>query len=139
MDEKIKTELIKQIKIITISQQTILLFIYAIILNYINVNKLRVELLDKLNNTNCADELIDTKWIPITSSIIIVYGAYIFLSINYSIFIEGINTYNNSKKITEDKKILKGLYESYLASAFVFVASIIRLVNIQNPEQEITF
>lgn len=137
MDETTRCNLLKQLNIITLSQQTIGVIIFAVALSYINVNKIRVGILDQLNGTKCADDLPDTTYLPLLTSILIVYGGYIFLYIAYEALIEGIKVYNKSPKKKKDKKILEGLYEAYLASAFVFVAALIRISNINTRSEEL--
>lgn len=183
--DEVKGSLFKQLGIINLSQETILIVMITLILNYINVSKLKAQLVDVIYDTDYAKTLPDTKQIPLITSILIVYATYIFLLIAYNALQDGITgknkkatkdrnlktraikstvftsttsskrhpigrgrwkyrtNYSNKNRDTSrhsrstDRNTIKGLYESYLASALVFVASLIRLVNVNTPSEEL--
>ena len=140
MTDETRESLENQLKITSLSQQTIVIIIYAIILNLIQVNKIRVTILDELNGTNYAKDLPNTEKIPFISSVLIVYASYIFLYIAYITLIQGINATSNSNTGSNNNSSgnnINGLYDSYLASAFVFVAALIRLSNINTTSEEL--
>ncbi len=76
-------ELFKQLNILNISYDSLLLILVAIILNIEFVSGERAKLLDQLNNTNISDSLPDLSRIPIISNEIFLLVTSIFLFINY--------------------------------------------------------
>ena len=77
-------ELFKQLNILNISYDSLLLILLAIILNIEFVSGERIKVLDKLNNTNMADSLPDLSKIPRISNEIFLLTTSIFLFITKS-------------------------------------------------------
>lgn len=115
-----------QLGTVTLSYNTLKIILFAIILSTINVNKIRLTLIDKLNNTKCADRLPDTSDFSIITSVLALYGTYIFLKISEQSVNEqsatGVNQSNNSS--------IRSAQDNYKASIFVFVAALIRFISL---------
>ena len=82
-----REELFKQLNILNISYDSLLLILVAVILNIEFVSGERTKLLDQLNNnTNISDSLPDLSRIPIISNEIFLLVTSIFLFINYDAY-----------------------------------------------------
>lgn len=132
--DQARQQLIKFLETVTVSYNTIQIIILAIVLSAVNVNKLKVQLEDQLNNTNYADCLPDTTQIPLVTSIMIVYGTYIFAQIAQ----QTLQQQQQASAESGDKQQLELASNGYLASIFVFLAALIRLSNIINSPTQTT-
>lgn len=130
--DQAREQLLKALEITNISYDTLQIIILAIVLSAVNVNKIKVQLQDQLNNTNYAECLPDTSNLPLITSIMIVYGTYIFAQV-------GQQTLQDQKQISTEPNdpALTAASDGYLASVFVFIAALIRLNNVINkPKKE---
>ena len=126
-NDQAREQLLKALGVATLSYDTLQIIILAIVLSAVNVNKIKVQLQDQLNDTNYAECLPDTSAIPLITSIMIVYGTYIFAQV-------GQQTLQDQKQISTDANdpALTAASDGYLASVFVFIAALIRLNNVIN-------
>ena len=128
-----RENLIKTLDMITLSYDTLQIIILAIVLSAVNVNKMKIQLQDQLNDTNYAECLPDTTNIPLITSVMIVYATYTFAQLSQQ-------TLQEQKQISSDindSKVIAAS-EGYLASILVFIAALIRLNNIINSPTETT-
>lgn len=123
-----KQALLKQLEIVNLSENTIQIALLATFLSFLNIDRTRITLLDQINETDYADSLPNISDLPRLSSILFIYVTFTFLQIAFNALQDGINT-----KVTN----IEGLYESYLASLLVFVATLIRYFNLNTPAEDI--
>lgn len=123
-----KEALLKQLEILNVSENTIQIALLATFLSFLNIDRTRITLLDQINDTEYAKGLPNFSEIPRLSNILFIYVTFTFLQISYNALQDGINA--NAINI-------EGLYESYLASLLVFVATLIRYFNLSTRAEDI--
>lgn len=123
-----KQALLKQLEIVNLSENTIQIALLATFLSFLNIDRTRITLLDQINETDYADSLPNISDLPRLSSILFIYVTFTFLQIAFNALQDGINTKGTN---------IEGLYESYLASLLVFVATLIRYFNLNTPAEDI--
>lgn len=117
-------ELFKQLNILNISYDSLLLILVAIILNIEFVSGERAKLLDQLNNTNISDSLPDLSRIPIISNEIFLLVTSIFLFINYDAYETAIED-----EISQRDQIRA--FRAFISSFLVLVATSISRGNLE--------
>ena len=117
-------ELFKQLNILNISYDSLLLILLAIILNIEFVSGERIKILDKLNNTNMADSLPDLSKIPRISNEIFLLTTSIFLFINYDAFETTIE--NDASRRDEIRA-----FRAFISSFLILVATSITSGNLE--------
>lgn len=117
-------ELFKQLNILNISYDSLLLILLAIILNIEFVSGERIKILDKLNNTNMADSLPDLSKIPRISNEIFLLTTSIFLFINYDAFETAIE--NDASRRDEIRA-----FRAFISSFLILVATSINSGNLE--------
>lgn len=117
-------ELFKQLNILNISYDSLLLILVAIILNIEFVSGERAKLLDQLNNTNISDSLPDLSRIPIISNEIFLLVTSIFLFINYDAYETSIED-----EVSQRDKIKA--FRAFISSFLVLVATSISRGNLE--------
>lgn len=117
-------ELFKQLNILNISYDSLLLILLAIILNIEFVSGERIKILDKLNNTNMADSLPDLSKIPRISNEIFLLTTSIFLFINYDAFETAIE--NDTSRRDEIRA-----FRAFISSFLILVATSITSGNLE--------
>ena len=117
-------ELFKQLNILNISYDSLLLILVAIILNIEFVSGERAKLLDQLNNTNISDSLPDLSRIPIISNEIFLLVTSIFLFINY-------DAYETSIEDEVSQRDQIKAFRAFISSFLVLVATSISRGNLE--------
>lgn len=117
-------ELFKQLNILNISYDSLLLILVAIILNIEFVSGERAKLLDQLNNTNISDSLPDLSRIPIISNEIFLLVTSIFLFINY-------DAYETSIEDEVSQRDQIKAFRAFISSFLVLVATSISTGNLE--------
>lgn len=117
-------ELFKQLNILNISYDSLLLILVAIILNIEFVSGERAKLLDQLNNTNISDSLPDLSRIPIISNEIFLLVTSIFLFINYDAYETAIED-----EVSQRDQIRA--FRAFISSFLVLVATSISRGNLE--------
>lgn len=117
-------ELFKQLNILNISYDSLLLILVAIILNIEFVSGERSKLLDQLNNTNISDSLPDLSRIPIISNEIFLLVTSIFLFINY-------DAYETSIEDEVSQRDQIKAFRAFISSFLVLVATSISRGNLE--------
>lgn len=117
-------ELFKQLNILNISYDSLLLILVAIILNIEFVSGERAKLLDQLNNTNISDSLPDLSRIPIISNEIFLLVTSIFLFINYDAYETSIED-----EVSQREQIKA--FRAFISSFLVLVATSISRGNLE--------
>ena len=117
-------ELFKQLNILNISYDSLLLILVAIILNIEFVSGERAKLLDQLNNTNISDSLPDLSRIPIISNEIFLLVTSIFLFINY-------DAYETSIEDEVSQKEQIKAFRAFISSFLILVATSISRGNLE--------
>ena len=117
-------ELFKQLNILNISYDSLLLILVAIILNIEFVSGERAKLLDQLNNTNISDSLPDLSSIPIISNEIFLLVTSIFLFINY-------DAYETSIEDEVSQRDQIKAFRAFISSFLVLVATSISRGNLE--------
>lgn len=112
------SELFRQLEELNLVLDTLLVLILGVLLNFYSVYIDKLQVLDQINNTNLADNLIDIKDIPKISFAIFVYVTGTFLEVNYREYINTINSKENCRTI-------KKAYISFFASLILFIGTII--------------
>lgn len=120
-----KESLIKQINILNISENTIYIFIIAILMNLNYVIWNRSTLLDQLNNTTSSAEDIDLTKIPRITNIMFLYGGAIFLLINFS----GFQDVSSLPESTYRERCKA--WKAFISSLLVFLAAGITSGNLE--------
>lgn len=123
-----KEALLKQLEILNVSENTIQIALLATFLSFLNIDRTRIILLDQINDTDYSKGLPNFSELPRLSNVLFIYVTFTFLQISYNALQDGIN--GNSTNV-------EGLYESYLASLLVFVATLIRYFNLSTPSEDI--
>lgn len=117
-------ELFKQLNILNISYDSLLLILVAIILNIEFVSGERAKLLDQLNNTNISDSLPDLSRIPIISNEIFLLVTSIFLFINY-------DAYETSIEDEVSQRDQIKAFRAFISSFLILVATSISRGNLE--------
>ena len=117
-------ELFKQLNILNISYDSLLLILLAIILNIEFVSGDRTKLLDQLNNTNISDSLPDLSRIPIISNEIFLLVTSIFLFINY-------DAYETAIEDDVSQKDQCKAFRAFISSFLILVATSITSGNLE--------
>ena len=117
-------ELFKQLNILNISYDSLLLILLAIILNIEFVSGERIKILDKLNNTNMADSLPDLSKIPRISNEIFLLTTSIFLFINY-------DAYETAIEDDVSQKDQCKAFRAFISSFLILVATSITSGNLE--------
>ena len=117
-------ELFKQLNILNISYDSLLLILVAVILNIEFVSGERTKLLDQLNNTNISDSLPDLSRIPIISNEIFLLVTSIFLFINY-------DAYETSIEDEVSQRDQIKAFRAFISSFLVLVATSISRGNLE--------
>ena len=117
-------ELFKQLNILNISYDSLLLILIAVILNIEFVSGERAKLLDQLNNTNISDSLPDLSRIPIISNEIFLLVTSIFLFINY-------DAYETSIEDEVSQRDQIKAFRAFISSFLILVATSISRGNLE--------
>ena len=117
-------ELFKQLNILNISYDSLLLILVAVILNIEFVSGERTKLLDQLNNTNISDSLPDLSRIPIISNEIFLLVTSIFLFINYDAYETAIEDDVSQKDQCKS-------FRAFISSFLILVATSISRGNLE--------
>lgn len=117
-------ELFKQLNILNISYDSLLLILVAIILNIEFVSGERTKLLDQLNNTNISDSLPDLSRIPIISNEIFLLVTSIFLFINY-------DAYETAIEDDVSQKDQRKAFRTFISTFLILVATSISRGNLE--------
>lgn len=119
-----REELFKQLNILNISYDSLLLILVAVILNIEFVSGERTKLLDQLNNTNISDSLPDLSRIPIISNEIFLLVTSIFLFINY-------DAYETAIEDDVSQKDQSKAFRAFISSFLILVATSISRGNLE--------
>ena len=119
-----REELFKQLNILNISYDSLLLILVAVILNIEFVSGERIKILDKLNNTNISDSLPDLSRIPIISNEIFLLVTSIFLFINY-------DAYETAIEDDVSQKDQSKAFRAFISSFLILVATSISRGNLE--------
>ena len=117
-------ELFKQLNILNISYDSLLLILVAVILNIEFVSGERTKLLDQLYNTNISDSLPDLSRIPIISNEIFLLVTSIFLFINY-------DAYETAIEDDVSQKDQCKAFRAFISSFLILVATSISRGNLE--------
>ena len=122
-----REELLKELDILNLSSNTIVIVILATLLNYYYVHSLKAKVLDELFNTNFEEDFVDTTNFPKIVNTLFLYTTGVFLTLNYTLLQESkcehINDLNNKEVMAS--------WKSFLASLFTFLAVIISRDNLE--------
>lgn len=91
-------DLLKQLNILNISFDALLIIMFAIYLNLEYIHGKKVKVLDQLNNTNISDTLPDLSEVPRTSNKLFLFTTSIFLFINYDSYVSAVESDNTERE-----------------------------------------
>ena len=111
--------LIAQVNQLNLSFDTLLVILTAILLNIYYVYYTRTQVLDTINNTKCAELLIDGTKIPRISNAMFLYATAIFLEINYSNY-EKLDSVQGEQR---DIKAINTAYRAFFSTLLVLIAT----------------
>lgn len=117
-------ELFKQLNILNISYDSLLLILIAVILNIEFVSGERAKILDQLNNTNISDSLPDLSRIPIISNEIFLLVTSIFLFINY-------DAYETAVEDEVSQRDQSKAFRAFISTFLILVATSISRGNLE--------
>lgn len=118
-------DLVKELNQLNISFDTLLVILLAVILNIYYIYFSKVKVLDKINNTKCAEHLVDGTKIPRISNEMFLYSTAVFLEINF-------NNYENVIKDKEsDEKSINKAYKQFFSTILVLIATILSRSNLE--------
>lgn len=120
-------ELIKQLKVLNLSIDTLYVVLLGISLNINYLKGEKVKLLDAINKSNLSEGLPDLSKTNRITSIMFLYSSGIFLDINYKAFKEASSLKGNKR----DAKLVRRTWKSYLAALLTFIASGISRDNLE--------
>ncbi|SCJ93313.1 Uncharacterised protein [uncultured Clostridium sp.] len=131
-DDSVESEidyeaLIAQVNQLNLSFATLLVILMAILLNIYYVYYTRTQVLDTINNTKCAELLIDGAKIPKISNTMFLYATGIFLEINYSNY-EKLNSVQGDQR---DTNAINTAYRAFFSSLLVLIATAISRSNLE--------
>lgn len=118
------SELLKQLNILNISYNGLLMILFAIFLNIQYVGGERTKVLDKLNNTNISECLPDLNDLRKISNEIFLFVTTIFLFINY----DGYETALENEASPKEQRIA---FKSFISTFLVLVATSISKTNLE--------
>lgn len=119
--------LIAQVNQLNLSFDTLLVILTAILLNIYYVYYTRTQVLDTINNTKCAELLIDGTKIPRISNAMFLYATAIFLEINYSNY-EKLDSVQGEQR---DAKAINTAYRSFFSTLLVLIATAMSRSNLE--------
>lgn len=119
--------LIAQVNQLNLSFDTLLVILTAILLNIYYVYYTRTQVLDTINNTKCAELLIDGTKIPRISNAMFLYATAIFLEINYSNY-EKLDSVQGEKR---DTKAINTAYRAFFSTLLVLIATAMSRSNLE--------
>lgn len=119
--------LIAQVNQLNLSFDTLLIILTAILLNIYYVYYTRTQVLDTLNNTKCAECLIDGTKIPKISNTMFLYATGIFLEINYSNY-EKLNLVQGEDR---DTSAINKAYRAFFSTLLVLIATAMSRSNLE--------
>ncbi|MDR5587990.1 MULTISPECIES: hypothetical protein [Clostridium] len=111
-------ELLEQLKIINLSINALFVIIIAILQNMDFLFWQRAKLIDKINGTNYAENLLDKTDNPKNANMLNIYASAVFLCINWEQFQKISST-------SKDKKEITRAYDSFISSLLIFIAALI--------------
>ena len=119
--------LIAQVNQLNLSFDTLLVILTAILLNIYYVYYTRTQVLDTINNTKCAELLIDGTKIPRISNAMFLYATAIFLEINYSNY-EKLDSVQGEQR---DTKAINTAYRAFFSTLLVLIATAMSRSNLE--------
>lgn len=119
--------LIAQVNQLNLSFDTLLVILTAILLNIYYVYYSRTQVLDTLNNTKCAELLIDGTKIPRITNSMFLYSTSVFLEINYSNY-EKLNSVQGEQR---DINAINTAYRAFFSTLLVLIATAISRSNLE--------
>ncbi|MBC5630578.1 hypothetical protein H8S20_17105 [Clostridium sp. NSJ-6] len=119
--------LIAQVNQLNLSFDTLLVILTAILLNIYYVYYTRTQVLDTINNTKCAELLIDGTKIPRISNAMFLYATAIFLEINYSNY-EKLDSVQGEQR---DIKAINTAYRAFFSTLLVLIATAMSRSNLE--------
>ena len=119
--------LIAQVNQLNLSFDTLLVILTAILLNIYYVYYTRTQVLDTINNTKCAELLIDGTKIPRISNAMFLYATAIFLEINYSNY-EKLESVQGEQR---DTKAINTAYRAFFSTLLVLIATAMSRSNLE--------
>ena len=119
--------LIAQVNQLNLSFDTLLVILTAILLNIYYVYYTRTQVLDTINNTKCAELLIDGTKIPRISNAMFLYATAIFLEINYSNY-EKLDSVQGEQR---DIKAINTAYRAFFSTLLVLIATVMSRSNLE--------
>lgn len=120
-----KESLIKQINTLSLSENTLYIFVTAILMNLSYIIWLKNTLIDKLNNTTSPAEDVDLSMVPRITNLMLLYGTSIFLLINFS----GFQDVLSLQESTPRQKCRA--WKIFISSLLVFIATGITSGNLE--------
>ena len=119
--------LIAQVNQLNLSFDTLLVILTAILLNIYYVYYTRTQVLDTINNTKCAELLIDGTKIPRISNAMFLYATAIFLEINYSNY-EKLDSVQGEQR---DTQAINTAYRAFFSTLLVLIATAMSRSNLE--------
>lgn len=120
-----KENLIKQINILSLSENTIYIFVIAILMNLNYVIWTKNTSIDKLNNTTSPAEDVDLSKVPRITNLMFLYGGAIFLLINFN----GFQDVLSLQESTYRQKCRA--WKTFISSLLIFIATGITTGNLE--------
>ena len=119
--------LIEQVNQLNLSFDSLLVVLIAILLNIYYIYYTRTQVLDTINNTKCAELLIDGTKIPKITNTMFLYTTAIFLEINYSNY-EKLNSVQGNKR---DINAINKAYRAFFSTLLVLIATALSRSNLE--------
>ncbi|MBW6409225.1 hypothetical protein [Clostridium weizhouense] len=111
-------ELMRQIGIINLSINTLYVIIISLLKNLDFNFWQRAKLIDQIQGTNYAENLVDKSDNPKVANTLGIYAAGVFLSINWV-------EYQRISSISKDEKEIKRAYHAFISSLLLFISNVI--------------
>lgn len=113
-------DLLKQLNILNISFDALLIIMFAIYLNLEYIHGEKVKVLDQLNNTNISDTLPDLSKIPRISNELFLFTTSIFLFINYDSYVSAVESDDTER---EQNRAFRAFISTFLVLVSTSITS----------------